>query len=115
MLQGWFAATGHPQADNPYVLYAASNLGSFAALIAYPVIIEPMLPLASQAQLWSLGFAFVAVLIAATGLFIVRRAPVAAVGEIAPVAIGDRIAWIRDYRYVPYVAQEGMFLLGESP
>ena len=32
LLQGWFAASGHPHAGNPYVLYAASNLGSFAAL-----------------------------------------------------------------------------------
>ena len=38
LLQGWFAASGHAQARNPYVLYAASNLGSFAALIAYPFV-----------------------------------------------------------------------------
>ena len=38
LLQGWFAASGHVQARNPYVLYAASNLGSFAALIAYPFV-----------------------------------------------------------------------------
>jgi hypothetical protein len=38
LLQGWFAASGHEQARNPYVLYAASNLGSFAALIAYPFV-----------------------------------------------------------------------------
>ena len=31
LLQNWFVATGHPQARNPYVLYAASNLGSFCA------------------------------------------------------------------------------------
>jgi hypothetical protein len=30
LLQRWFATSGHPQASNPYVLYAASNLGSFA-------------------------------------------------------------------------------------
>ena len=34
LLQSWFAASGHRQAHNPYVLYAASNLGSFAALLA---------------------------------------------------------------------------------
>ena len=28
---------------------------------------------------------------------------------------GERIAWIRDFRYVPYIAQEGTFLLGDSP
>ena len=33
------------QARNPYVLYAASNLGSFAALLAYPLVIESLLPL----------------------------------------------------------------------
>lgn len=43
LLQSWFAATGHRQAGNPYVLYAASNLGSFAALFAYPVVVEPFL------------------------------------------------------------------------
>src|SRR5580698_1463961 len=41
LLQHWFVATGHPQAKNPYVLYAASNLGSFCALLAYPFAIEP--------------------------------------------------------------------------
>ena len=57
LLQGWFAASGHPQSGNPYVLYAASNLGSFAALIAYPVVIEPLLSLNRQVQMWSVGFA----------------------------------------------------------
>src|SRR5439155_17094246 len=64
LLQGWFAATGHAQAKNPYVLYAASNLGSFAALIAYPVAIEPWLTLKQQAQIWSAGYAILALLIA---------------------------------------------------
>ena len=51
---------GSPPRDmagaNPYVLYAASNLGSFAALMAYPFVIEPLLPLGRQAQLWSAGY-----------------------------------------------------------
>jgi spermidine synthase len=73
LLQGWFAASGHPQANNPYVLYAASNLGSFAALIAYPVAIEPYLTLKQQTQVWAAGFAVLAVLIAATSLLVARR------------------------------------------
>jgi dipeptide/tripeptide permease len=75
LLQGWFAASGHPHAGNPYVLYAASNLGSFAALIAYPVVIEPLLPLKAQAQLWSGGFAVLAVAIALASLFVAQRPP----------------------------------------
>ncbi len=63
LLQSWFAATGHRQAANPYVLYAASNLGSFAALIAYPFLIEPLSSLQTQIALWSAGFCALAVLI----------------------------------------------------
>jgi hypothetical protein len=64
LLQAWFAATDHGEARNPYVLYAASNLGSFAGLIAYPFVIEPMLPLRAQTFVWSLGFAGFAVMVA---------------------------------------------------
>ena len=53
LLQAWFARTNHPAAKDPYFLYAASNLGSFAALIAYPFVIEPFLTLREQAELWA--------------------------------------------------------------
>src|SRR4029077_13211466 len=43
LLQSWFAASGHRQASNPYVLYAASNLGSSAAVFASPAVVEPFL------------------------------------------------------------------------
>src|SRR5438128_6024897 len=42
LLQAWFARTDHPAAKDPYFLYAASNVGSFLALLAYPTIIEPL-------------------------------------------------------------------------
>jgi hypothetical protein len=73
LLQGWFAASGHAQARNPYVLYAASNLGSFAALMAYPFVIEPFLTLKEQAQLWSAGFAMLGLLVAVASLLVARR------------------------------------------
>src|SRR3984885_5771860 len=65
LLQHWFVATGHPQAKNPYVLYAASNLGSFCALLAYPFAIEPFFTLRTQTLLWSLGFSLLALCIGA--------------------------------------------------
>jgi hypothetical protein len=67
MLQAWFARTGHPQALDPYFLYGASNLGSFCALLAYPVLLEPMLTLRDQSKLWSGGFLLLMLLIAACG------------------------------------------------
>jgi hypothetical protein len=53
LLQAWFARTDHPQAANPYRLYAASNAGSFTTLIAYPLrlgcaLCWPCLPRACQ-------------------------------------------------------------------
>jgi hypothetical protein len=62
LLQKWFANTGHPSAKDPYFLYAASNVGSMLALIAYPTIVEPNLSLKaerwlSQSWLWTAGYA----------------------------------------------------------
>lgn len=38
--------------DDAYDLYAASNAGAFAALFAYPFVLEPLLPLSAQSRLW---------------------------------------------------------------
>jgi hypothetical protein len=97
LLQNWFAASGHREAGNPYVLYAASNLGSFTALLAYPFVIEPLLPLRQQAWLWSIGFAALAVLIALAALLVARCAGVAAPATAADAArptAADRLRWI---------------------
>lgn len=56
LLQAWFARTGHAHARDPYFLYAASNIGSFLALLAYPFAIEPTLRLPTQASAWAWGF-----------------------------------------------------------
>jgi spermidine synthase len=57
MLQRWIASTDHPMAGNPYPLYAASNAGSFLALLAYPFFIEPRFASAAQFSLFSNGYA----------------------------------------------------------
>ena len=61
LMQRWFSA--HPQAGEPWALYAASNLGSFAGLIAYPLVFEPLLGVHVQAWSWSAGYAALVVLI----------------------------------------------------
>lgn len=63
MLQRWFAVTDHPQAANPYVLYVASNIGSFAALLLYPLVIEPQLRLGQQRVAWMYGYGFLGTVI----------------------------------------------------
>ena len=56
LLQRWFAATGHPAAADPYFLYAASNLGSMLALLAYPLALEPSLNTRRQSEFWAASF-----------------------------------------------------------
>ncbi|WP_293758982.1 hypothetical protein [uncultured Paraglaciecola sp.] len=51
LLQHWFSS--ETNGANPYRLYAISNVGSFLALISYPVVIEPFLSLELQVKLWS--------------------------------------------------------------
>jgi spermidine synthase len=54
LLQAWFAK--RVPDGSPYRLYALSNVGSLAALISYPFLVEPALTTSSQGQIWSLVF-----------------------------------------------------------
>ena len=63
--------TGHP-AGRPYFLYAASNVGSFLALLSYPFILEPALSLRQHIRLWSGGYWLLFALIAACGVLLLR-------------------------------------------
>ncbi len=71
LLQAWFSRTGHKDAEDPYFLYGASNLGSLMALVAYPIAVEPRLGLMAQSGLWSVGYFALAALIAVCGSIVV--------------------------------------------
>lgn len=72
LVQAWFARTDHPAARDPYFLYAASNVGSFLALISYPFLIEPFTRLSAQTSIWSAGFVLLIVLLGACAVFLLR-------------------------------------------
>ncbi len=72
LLQAWFARTDHPAAKDPYFLYAASNVGSFLALLAYPFAVEPFTRLGQQVSAWSAGFYVLIALIALCGGIVMR-------------------------------------------
>jgi hypothetical protein len=80
LLQAWFGASGHARSADPYFLYAASNAGSLAALLAYPFLIEPLLPLTLQRATWAVGFCIVALLLFLCGLIVLARAPAPTAG-----------------------------------
>ncbi len=72
LLQAWFVRTGHPAGPDPYFLYASSNIGSFLALLSYPVLVEPMFTLRTQNLIWTGGYGLLIVLIAACGVLLLR-------------------------------------------
>lgn len=84
LLQRWFA-DAFPGAS-PYRLYALSNVGSMLALLSYPFIFEPMLRLQSQSWLWSGAFVAYALVVAACGLGVSRRAAGEASASDAPLS-----------------------------
>ena len=87
LLQKWFSATGHEQARDPYFLYAASNAGSLAALLGFPVVLEPLLPLARQGRVWAFVYAALVVLVASCGV-VAWRASLRGAGD-APDEFGS--------------------------
>ena len=79
LLQAWFVRTGHPAGPDPYFLYASSNIGSFLALLSYPLLLEPMFTLRSQNWLWTGGYGVLILLIAVCGLLLLRSPALAVV------------------------------------
>src|SRR5258708_11304685 len=53
LLQSWYSGI---HKGSPYRLYALSNFGSFLALLAFPLVLEPGLRTKAQAWLWSVTF-----------------------------------------------------------
>lgn len=70
LLQRWFAELGE---KDPYHLYAASNAGSFVALLGYPLVLEPLLPVRGQSRALHVGFACYAVLVVVCAVTALRR------------------------------------------
>lgn len=53
LVQHWFGIT---QSREPFKLYALSNIGSFLALISYPIFFERVSTLTQQQKIWGYGF-----------------------------------------------------------
>jgi hypothetical protein len=73
LLQAWFVRTGHPSGGDPYFLYASSNIGSFLALLSYPVLLEPVFTLHVQNLIWTGLYALLILLIGCCGVLRPRR------------------------------------------
>jgi hypothetical protein len=68
LVQAWYAR----RFQAPYRLFALSNLASLAALLAYPVVVEPLVATRVQALAWSWSYALFAALCAAAAVYTLR-------------------------------------------
>ena len=92
LVQAWVARRGQV----PYRLFALSNLASMLALLSYPMAVEPLLPLRTQAWSWSAGFLAFAGLMGTLAWRNARAVVPALPDGPAPPAPppGRRLSWI---------------------
>jgi hypothetical protein len=97
LLQRWLASLDEP-VENPYILYAASNAGSFLGLLAFPLLLEPTLRLGQQSRLWTIVFVVAAGIMSICGWLAWKnttgerqREPVR--GD-SPVPMTERLRWL---------------------
>ena len=100
LLQAWFVRTGHPDGPDPYFLYASSNIGSFLALLSYPVLLEPMFTLRTQNLIWTGGYGLLIVLIAACGFLLLRSPANAAKLQQPMTSRRAGAAWMLRLRWI---------------
>ncbi|MEO0945508.1 MAG: fused MFS/spermidine synthase, partial [Pseudomonadota bacterium] len=67
LIQSWYARSKGPSADDPYFLYGASNLGSLLALMAFPLLAEPLFGAGDIARGFATGFVALGLGLAACG------------------------------------------------
>jgi SAM-dependent methyltransferase len=99
LLQSWFGRTHHNLAGSPYFLYAASNIGSIGALVAYPLLIEPFFSLDQQVRCWTLLFGVLIAGIAFCGFLHLRNLPRVAMAQTSamgsqPITSGRSLYWV---------------------
>jgi SAM-dependent methyltransferase len=112
LVQAWHARTfGEGEGNEPYVLYAASNLGSLLALLAYPLIVEPTLTLHAQRLGWSGGYVAFILLMAGLAIAVIRAGG-AATSVPAPRTAAPPIAWRERLTWVVLAAIPSSLMLG---
>ncbi|HJZ94374.1 MAG TPA: fused MFS/spermidine synthase [Gemmataceae bacterium] len=91
LLQRWYAGTRARGAADPYFLSVASNVGCLAALLAYPVLIEPALTLSEQSDWWRWGYVAYAGLVAVCAVVMLgsRRQTTTGLSPSPPASGGE--------------------------
>ena len=114
LVQAWHARVFRGEGSSePYSLYAASNLGSLLALLAYPIVMEPLLTLHTQRWTWSSGYWVFVLILASLAVMVWKRSEIAA-GEspAAPVDTTPAPTWRQRAIWVALAAIPSSLMLG---
>ncbi len=118
-LQKWFSLTGHADADDPYFLYAAGNVGSIVALLGYPLVIEPRIGLDAQTRLFAGAYLVLIGLFMACAMVVFNARGETTSPKLRLVGDDDdthqsttRITWARRGRWIGLAAVPSALLLG---
>jgi hypothetical protein len=111
LVQAWYARAAATEGRTPYGLYAASNLGSLLALLAYPVVIEPLMTLRHQRVSWTVGYALFAVLMGVLAWRASRGTAAEAPIEVA-TAPSARSTWLQRLRWLALAAIPSSLMMG---
>lgn len=87
ILQSWLAVSELEERRSPYFLYAASNLGSFAALLSYPFFFELFFDLDAQLLIWRICY-FIFVCLQSVVVMVVKPSKNSAAIEGAGTGVG---------------------------
>ncbi len=91
LMQYWYGTSG----KKPYTLYALSNAASLLALLSYPFVIEPMISLRHQEEIWTILFiAYALVSVTAALTFRTRTTLSAIPDRLESPLFWERLLWI---------------------
>lgn len=116
LMQAWYVRSLPPATTSahPYRLYALSNLASMLALLSYPILVEPVLPVGPQAAMWSAGYALFVVSCLVTARLVWKRigsAPPAVAATTAETSRAKAPGWRELVLWMGLAAAASILLL----
>ena len=111
LLQAWYVRSGGYSAQDPYFLYGASNVGSLLALLAFPLVAEPLLGAEQISMAWAGGFVLFGALMILSGLQAARGRNVAAAVVETPTASAPTLRQIGTWMFIAFVPSSLMLAI----
>lgn len=111
LLQRWYTLVAKPD-RNPYILYAASNAGSFLGLLAFPLLLEPRLRLGQQSQAWTAVYLVAFAIVATCAMAVWRRSAKSPVLEPETYSEESDPTWPLRLKWIALAFVPSSLLLG---